>query len=319
MKAVLFGILFLFLDIVPGGKPYLKQLQERDSILVADQLEYGFVLKGVKSVGALALPDLSRMRGDTLVAVRGWQADTLKRDRKTGAMDISISMVLAPFEAGKYTLPPLLAALNVDGKADTLEFEAVEMEVKTIPLDTAVFVPHDIKGQIAYPLTLREVLPWIFGALLFSGLLFAGLLLYRMRRKRGKAAPEDPPYVVALRKLDRFRGEKYWAPEKQKQFYSGITDAIKEYIDAGFGVDAPEMTTAELFDAIKDEEVIGTENYRALKELFERADFVKFAKMVVSDADNARVLPVAVKFVTDTYQAQLEREQPAKEEGKDVL
>ena len=45
-----------------------------------------------------------------------------------------------------------------------------------------------------------------------------------------------------------------------------------------------------------------------VKELFERADFVKFAKFVASDDDNASVLPLAVRFVTETYQTDIEKE-----------
>ena len=139
-----------------------------------------------------------------------------------------------------------------------------------------------------------------------AGLAVLGIILLRNARRRREEAgkPKDPPYVVALRKLDRYRGNKYWAADRQKAFYSGVTDALKEYIDARFGVDAPEMTTAELFDAMKGEKEISPESYQALRELFERADFVKFAKMVVSDEENATVLPVAVKFVTDTYQTE---------------
>ena len=43
-----------------------------------------------------------------------------------------------------------------------------------------------------------------------------------------------------------------------------------------------------------------------VRELFERADFVKFAKFVASDDDNASVLPLAVRFVTETYQTDVE-------------
>ena len=46
-----------------------------------------------------------------------------------------------------------------------------------------------------------------------------------------------------------------------------------------------------------------------MRELFERADFVKFAKYVASDDDNATALPVAVRFVTSTYQADVENSQ----------
>ena len=81
-----------------------------------------------------------------------------------------------------------------------------------------------------------------------------------------------------------------------------------------FGFGAMEMTTAEIFDEMKGkdapEKVVGE-----VKELFERADFVKFAKYVASDDENAAALPVAVRFVTETYQAEVETE--AKDGGNE--
>ena len=70
-----------------------------------------------------------------------------------------------------------------------------------------------------------------------------------------------------------------------------------------------EMTTAELFDDLKDTEV-SKDLASELRDLFDRADFVKFAKFTASDEDNAAALPVAVRFVTETYQADVESETP---------
>ena len=39
-----------------------------------------------------------------------------------------------------------------------------------------------------------------------------------------------------------------------------------------------------------------------------RADFVKFAKYVASEDENAAALPVAVRFVTETYRVEVENE-----------
>ena len=310
MKTVLLIILSALLDLVPGGKAFLNQLQPRDSILVADQLEYGFTLEGVKEGTGLALPDWSSVSNDTLTLVRGWKTDTLKFDKKARTRDIRAAVVLAPFEEGEYMLPPIYA-LRVEGEAvDTLVFEPLQMTVTTIQIDTATFVPHDIKGQINYPVTFRELLPWILGSIGLAGLILLAVYLIRRYSRKGEdSRPKDPPYVVALRKLDRWRGDRYWVPEKQKVFYSGVTDAIKEYIDAEFGVDAPEMTTAELFEALKGREDISPQNWDSLKDLFEKADFVKFAKMTVPPEENASVLPTAVRFVTDTYQRQLSGEE----------
>lgn len=325
-------ILAAVMDIVPSGDAALQQLQKRDSILIADQLRYGVTLKDVEKGTGIALPDLSAVSNDTLTVVGGWQLDTLVRGRTVRSrnakaaekvlrkpFDVYASIVLAPFEEGKYELPDLPVIRSFGGKEDTLVFKGLEMEVKTMPVDTATFGIHDIKGQILYPVTLRELLPWIGGGLLAAALiaLAVWLIIRAQKRKAEALKPKDPAYIVALRELDKYRSDKYWAPEKQKTFYSGITDALKFYIDDRFGVDAPEMTTGELFDALKSDKDITPEMYGDLKELFERADFVKFAKHIASDEENARALPLAVSFVTTTYQADLEKETGGQEAADD--
>ena len=308
-------ILFSLLEVIPSGEAVLRPLQKRDSILIADQLRYGVRLENLGKDEAIGLPDFSPISSDTLVIVSGWQMDTVSRKPLT----VFASVVLSPFEAGEYLLPdiPVLRA-RAEG-SDTLVFTGVKMDVTTIAVDTLTFVPHDLKGQILYPLTFKEILPWVAGALALAAIAIAAIVLIGrlIRRRKGGSEHRDPAYIVALRELEKYRSEKFWAPDKQKQFYSGITDALKFYMDDRFGVDAPEMTTAELFAALKAEEDITPEMYSSLKDLFERADFVKFAKFTASDDDNAAALPLAVRFVTSTYQAELEQqeEEARKAEG----
>ena len=309
-------ILLAVLDLVPKGNAFLNNLQKRDSILIADQVEYGFRLDSVAKGTVIALPDFSAISGDTLTLVENWELDTLRISRKKDMMDIRGRVVFAPFEEGVYELPPIMVARTRGKVSDTLLFEAPKMEVKTMPVDTTSFQPHDIKGIITYPVTLSEVLPWLLGAFVAVLLLALGIWLFMRYRERkyGPSVPSEPAHITALRLLDKYRGSKFWAPDKQKAFYSGVTDVLKNYIDARFGVDAPEMTTAELFDALKDCRDITPDLYEGLKDMFERADFVKFAKHLANDDENASVLPLAVRFVTATYQNTLEEEQE-----KDVL
>ena len=312
-------ILATLLDFVPAGQAYLKQLQPRDSILIADQVEYGFQLDSLAEGTAIALPEFAEVNGDTLTLVRNWQLDTTAtlRVRQPGGKgrkqlyNVRGSIVLAPFEEGTYHLP----AIPVLRGTDTLLYEGLDMEVKTMPVDTATFQIHDIKGQMRYPLTFKEVLPWLGALWLLAAIVIAAVCVVQLRRRRAAGAdkPKDPAYIVALRELDKWRGDKFWAPDKQKAFYSGITDALKTYIEDRFGVDAPEMTTAELFDALKGAEDLPAELREELRGVFECADFVKFAKHTAYE-DNARALPTAVRFVTSTYQTVLEEEQKTGDE-----
>jgi len=289
---------------------YTRQLQPRDSILIADQIEYGVRIEGVADGTAFAFPEWPDSLVAPLEAVTPWRLDTLStKGRKAGAIrDLQVSRTITTFDEGTYELPPISLLRKLpDGTIDTLVFNSPTIEVCTMPVDTATFEINDIKGQIRYPITFREILPWIIAALTILGFIWLAATLLRRRREAEAGKTAEPAHIVALRKLDRFRGDKYWEPDKQKAFYSGITDALREYIVARYGVEAMEMTTAEIFQDLKVTD-IPADIYEEMKDLFERADFVKFAKHTATREENASALPSAVRFVTSTYQHQLDEE-----------
>lgn len=291
------------------AEAFVEQLIQRDSILIADQLHYGFELPATPEGTGLELPEVKDTLNRYVLVVSPWQTDTLKRSKKAKTMDLKVSMTITSFDEGEYLLPSIPAVVHYpDGKTDTLVFEGQDVLFCTMPVDTATFKIHDIKAQMRYPVTFREVLPWI-GAVLALAAIVSGIVWFvrRRRRLREEARHHDPAHIVALRKLDSYRGDKFWAPSKQKAFYSGVTDALREYICARYGVSAMEMTTAEMFAQLQGSDM-PEELKTELRTLFERADFVKFAKYVASDEENAEVLPLGVRFVTTTYQEEIEGE-----------
>ena len=298
--------------ILKGGS-FVRPVTERDSILVADRLLYGFELNNVPDSTVLAFPQVGTPFMKDVLALPMWQVDTLKvqkiRANNTRLLNIRATIAIQPFEEGTYELPPLFVQrIHSDGTVDTLQFEQQTIEVFSMPVDTATYVPHDLREQAGYPVRVSEVLPWLLGFWL-AALLVIGLVSWILSRRRSADGPafREPAHITALRKLDKWRGDKFWAPDKQKQFYSGVTDALREYIVARYGVGAMEMTTAEIFDGLRGTD-IPADLYQEMKDLFERADFVKFAKYIATPEDNATVLPQAVRFVTSTYQTQVEEE-----------
>ena len=298
----------------PAGDAFLEQLQPRDSVLVADQLKYGFELKGVEEGTDFMLPDYSKGFCPGVEIVSQWSLDTVsvKKGRKKAPslLDLRGSVTITSFDEGKYELPPVyVVRISPEGVPDTLCFAPKVLDVRTMPVDTSSFQIHDIKGQIQYPVEFREVFPYLAGALLLAGIILLAVYLTRkyFRKKSEAEEAREPAHIRALRKLDKYRGDSYWTPDKQKAFYSGITDALREYIVSRYGVSAMEMTTKEIFDGLKGQD-IRPDLYEEVKDLFEKADYVKFAKYVASQQENASAVPSAVKFVTMTYQADLDAE-----------
>lgn len=300
---------------------FVRQLQKRDSILIGDQLVYGFKLEDQEYGSNYGFPKLNNSVIEQLTD--DWEFKILDRKRqgagKPDLMDIEASIKIAAFEEGDYKLPPIvIGRISPSGQVDTLYFDPIDIEVKTVPLDTASFELHDMKSLIEVPYTWEEFLydlnefwelvkMWVILGRWFLIFSIAGYCLWRLYSKKGSGVSSyvnEPAHIVALRKLDGLRSNAMWVPEKQKTFYSGVTDALREYISRRYGIGALEMTTAELFDQMKVAD-LSAEQLDELHELFVRADFVKFAKYVASDEDNASTVPVAVRFVTQTYQSDL--------------
>ncbi len=298
--------------IVPMRGAFIAQQENRDSILIGDQVMYGVEMRLVEDSTEFAFPQWENDPKGGVMAVSPWIIDTLKVTKQKNGLpklrDIRAGLVLTSFDEGQFELPRIIIQrLSKQGVLDTLVFEPMRLEFKTMPVDTATFVPHDIKGQIRYPVTVKEVLPWFVGSQWVVMLIILAICLYLMFKVKEvvEQRRREPAHVVALRELDKYRGKEMWVPEKQKAFYSGVTDALREYISARYGVGAMEMTTSEIFADMKSSDV-PAELLQEVQLLFETADFVKFAKFVASDEDNAKALPLAVKFVTQTYQTDIE-------------
>jgi hypothetical protein len=302
--------------IIPMKGVFLAPRTQRDSVLIGDQLMYGVEMRLVEEGTQFAFPEWQNDPRGGITAVSPWLVDTVKVTKQKKGMpkllDIKAGLIITSFDEGLYELPQIvLQRHSKDGVVDTLYFEPLRLEVKTMPVDTATFVPHDIKGQIRYPVTVAEVLPWAVAGQWAIVLVILGVCMYLMFRKKGEVfvRPKEPAHIVALRELDKYRGKDMWAPARQKAFYTGITAALREYISERYGVGAMEMTTSEIFDDMKKTDAPAG-LLAEVKQLFELADFVKFAKYIASDEDNAAALPVAVRFVTQTYQSDIEEVSP---------
>ena len=283
-----------------------KSALSKDSILVGEQVVWSTQMVLPQNQELMFAPYASVVEAEKapVDVIHDIVLDTLAI--KNGMKELQVKLLLTSFDSGYYKLP-LMVALTPQG--DTIYLDSPFLDVTNTPVDTANFVMHPVKGQMKYPVTLEEVLPW---AALAIALAVLGYLIYRYIKRRkeqgglfGKPEPQDPPHIVALRELDRIRGEQLWQNGKEKLFYTGVTDALREYIEARFGVGAMEKTTSEIMADLSDKK-IEPRHYKELEELFKTADLVKFAKYVPGNEENEEAIPMAVRFVNAAFEQQLQ-------------
>ncbi len=286
----------------------------KDSILIGDQVLWTtrFELNEQDSLDIHPYTGvLQRDTNQTKVEIiSDFKLDTISIKR--GIKELEAKILLTSFDSGYYKLPLPLFIVNPQSE-DTyaLIFDTPSLAVNTIQVDTTGFQPMDIKGQITYPVTFKEVVPWTLLGLVAVAVLYILYRYIKYRRENkdffGRSIVKDPPHIVALRELDKLYSQKLWQNGKEKQFYTGVTDTLRGYIEGRYGVSAMEKTSSEIMESLTDKE-IEQKLYSQLDELFKVADLVKFAKYVPTIAENEEIIPCAVRFVNSTFMQELEEQ-----------
>jgi len=141
---------------------------------------------------------------------------------------------------------------------------------------------------------------WVFAAVLLSALCY---LAWRKRRQALVGPPPPPPVpadITAFEKLQKLAQTDWLATGKIKEYYSAISDILREYLERGFQVSALERTTNELMRDLRKKSEISVDRQAELRDLLETCDLVKFAKFRPDAAEATQAHAAAVKFVEKT-------------------
>ncbi len=117
---------------------------------------------------------------------------------------------------------------------------------------------------------------WIAAGVIIVALLIvlAIILWKRKKQKQAPAAPPIPPEKIALMALKKI---DLLIEKDARLFYFKITEIIRAYLHARFGLDALEMTTEELVPKIATLN-LDKKLQNNLKVLFYNSDPIKFAE-----------------------------------------
>jgi hypothetical protein len=120
--------------------------------------------------------------------------------------------------------------------------------------------------------------------------------LIRIIRRKAKL----PAHQVAMSEIERIKGERKWAEEDSKEYYTQLTDTLRNYIKERYGFNATEMTSSEIIERLL--EVQDEQALAELRQLFTTADLVKFAKWTTLINENDANLVNAIDFINQTKQ-----------------
>jgi hypothetical protein len=224
------------------------------------------------------------------------------RGKEKNWKSYSQKLTVTSFDTGYITFPKI-PFRSGSGKDTTIIFsDSLLLQYASIPVDTTKAI-KDIKGIMAAPLTVGEMTPWIVGVMILGAIAIIAYTIYLRRKSKKplilfKPKPELPAHVLALEALNHLKDEALWKKGRFKEYYTCLTDILRNYFEHRYGVMAQEMTSDEIMEALKTYATDGLLN--KLRTLFSTADLVKFAKGIPESHENESNLDIAYNFVEST-------------------
>lgn len=207
-----------------------------------------------------------------------------KYEEEQGAALELRSCKVTTFETGPRAVPKLpFVVMRADGSVDTLYTPELQVTVAALVTDTTAAEARPLKGLIGVPKLWHKLAAWSVVALALLGALVYAWRRYLARRKARllegfkPVIPSKPAHLAALDELDRIKSLGLIEKGEIKLFHILVSEAVRRYIAARFGVDALEMTTWELALALE-EKNIEPGLHELISDFLHACDMVKFAK-----------------------------------------
>ena len=226
-------------------------------------------------------------------------------------------VTLTSFDSADYRLDHITAM--VSGDLYRAEEPPILM-VSTLPVDAEHPEKFaDIKGQWRPDFVWSDYLSSYIALLLFVLLCVAGYFLWRRYRNRPKPekrelpppVPEKDPYREAMDAMQSLLASDLLETNRQKEYYTILTDILRRYIYRVYGIETAEKTSSEILTAYRRLSAETDTRSGELERILETADYAKFAKYAPTDDENAALWHASADFVEETH-----RETAAKEEAE---
>lgn len=219
-----------------------------------------------------------------------------------GRIKISQEILVTSFDTGRYTIPPF----KFITKTKQIDSEKTFLNVSTIEADFVNSKITDIEENYDPGINWVRLFLYLSILLILAGLGYIGYMVYQFyQRKKLENAVEEKevdnrlPHEIALAELNEIQEQKVWKQGFTKQYYTNITDTLREYFTKRFGISAMEMTSAEIIDRLKyDTEAAPILD--KLRQIFSTSDMVKFAKQEPTQEENELSILNAYRIINET-------------------
>ena len=301
MKKIFLSIFLFFalVNITLAGEISVRTSIEPSEILIGEQASLKIELTQDKD-DKVSWPQFSDTVATNVSIIEKLATDTISLP--DNRISITSEYLVSSYDSGFYYIPEFV----FETTSQKVTSNPVGLTVNTVQVNEQTDDIHAEKDIMSAPFSWIELAQWS-GIGLAIILIIAIIVLLLMRfvfKKKVTIIPEEPEvilpaHVVALEKLEQIKTEKIWQQGQIKQFYTQLTDVIREYLSRAYSINAMEMTTDEIVALVKKNKDLD-EIRIVLKEMLELSDLVKFAKFIPLENENEKAVLDAFMIVEKT-------------------
>jgi hypothetical protein len=213
--------------------------------------------------------------------------------------------VLEPFLSGEYRIAPMVVKYQAKGKTGdmaTIETKELTVQVKSeLPEDQKDRDIHDIEHSLLPPPPSHMVLWLSVGGGGVALVVVVALLVWWRRRHRSEA-PElrIPAHELAYAELRELVAANLVEQGLVKEFYQGVSNILRRYLERRFGLHAPERTTEEFLAELAADDTLSSEHKAVLGTFLQHCDLVKFAKLEPSEEEIQQTFDACKNVIEQT-------------------
>lgn len=235
------------------------------------------------------MPDFKSLRGFKVLD-SGFE----KPESFAGQIESEFWVRLQAQSVGTLTIPSLPITLIVDGN-DTDPFPATVMTPQvSVEVESVLRLqgePTEIRDIKPLAKIERNWWPWFFSVLACIVIVIAAGRVWKKRRPRIPTAPDRKkvgllPHELALRELDALRARKLQEAGKFREYYFGLSEIFRRYLEARYKFPALDWTTEEITGNLHRVSALNSAQKDRLTSILKNTDQVKFAKARVTPEDD---------------------------------
>ncbi len=296
LAAVLFAVAFMSSCAPPQGTPpRIKEVLNKDAFDVGEDIRVLITARAAPGTLFRWMPPEEKMEGVTLEDYR------IRGVERPWTSSLCARLLLRSFEPGEHEIPALPVSYRPRGQETWQEVTTQPLKITVnsrVSGDVLELAIKDIKG----PLRRRPVLLLVVIVFVCVSAATLGIFYWTRKRRALAAVPVPPPpaHEIALEKIRELIAKDYIGRGLRQEFYFELSLIIRQYLEARFAIRAPEMTTEEFLEYLRDAATLAPVHKELLRDFLTHCDLVKFARYEPGSPEIDAALASARRLIEET-------------------